>query len=108
MADATVAELNERFGRGGAPLEPDVLAELQSILRLHHLSVQDLFFKWESYCIKMDREDMTASLDVLRALKQDLQDALERSTRTQVHAKQEKRIGATPRTAVKTSDAYGM
>lgn len=108
MADPTVAELNERFSTGGKDLEPDVLVELQSIMRLHQLSVQDLFFKWDSYCIKMDLEDMKVSVEVLRALKQDIQGALERSNRTQVHVKQEKRVGATPRTAVKGGDVYGV
>lgn len=109
MADETAAELNEKFGTGAAALEPDVVAELQSIMRLHQLSVQDMFFKWEAYCIKMDMDQMRASIESLRAFKQDLQDALERSNRSQVHIKTEKRPGATPRTASKnTSDVFGL
>jgi DNA polymerase alpha subunit B len=108
MADTVVEELNERFGVGGKTLEPDVLAELQSIMRLHQLSPEDLFFKFESYSIKMDMTGMNVSISTLRAFKQDLQDALERSNRSHSHIKTEKRIGATPRTNVKTGDVFGM
>ncbi|RYO86883.1 hypothetical protein DL762_004547 [Monosporascus cannonballus] len=110
MAEAGLQELNEKFASGNKELEPDVVAELQSIMRMHSLSAQDLFFKWESYCIKMDMDEMNVSVETLRALKQDIQDALERSNRShQVHIKTEKRSGATPRTGVKNSgDVFGM
>lgn len=107
MADETLAELNERFGSGAKDLEADVVAELKSIMRLHQLSVQDLFFKWESYGMKMGMDDFKASIDNLRAFKQNLQDELERSNRSQVHIKTEKRAGATPRVA-KGGDVFGM
>ncbi|KAK9774177.1 putative DNA polymerase alpha subunit B N-terminal-domain-containing protein [Seiridium cardinale] len=114
MADADVQELNERFALGDKPLEPDMLAELQSIMRMHSLSAQDLFFKWESYCIKLDMDEMKLSVDTLRNLKRDIQDALERENRSQ-HAhvvKTEKRAGATPRTAAKgnvgSGDVFGI
>ncbi|EMR65569.1 putative dna polymerase subunit alpha b protein [Eutypa lata UCREL1] len=102
MAEADLQELNEKFATGNNELEPDVVAELQSIMRMHSLSVQDLFFKWESYCIKMDMDEMKLSVEALRTLKKDIQDALERSNRShQVHIKSEKRSGATPLTRVK-------
>jgi len=107
MADETLAELNERFGSGTKDLEADVVAELRSIMRLHQLSAQDLFFKWESYGMKMGMDDFKASIDNLRAFKQNLQDELERSNRSQVHIKTEKRVGATPR-AGKGGDVFGM
>jgi DNA polymerase alpha subunit B len=109
MEDETLTELTERFGLGDKPLEPDVAAELRSIMRLHELSVEDMYYKWDAYCIKMDANDMKVSLATLRAFKQDLQDSLERSNRAQVHIKTEKRVGTTPRTATKTTnDVYGM
>jgi DNA polymerase alpha subunit B len=107
--DEILAELAERFGTAGKALEPDVEAELRSIMRLHDLSVEDMFFKWDAYCIKMDSNDLKATPEVLRAFKQSLQDALERSTRTQANIKPEKRVGATPRTVTKNnSDVFGM
>ncbi|KAL2760463.1 hypothetical protein ACRALDRAFT_2024434 [Sodiomyces alcalophilus JCM 7366] len=94
-------ELNERFTSGTEPLDPSVLAELQSIMRLHDVSVEDLFYKWESYCIKMDYDAATLSLDPVRGFKQHIQDSLENATRgqpqTQVKTKTERRSGATPR-----------
>jgi DNA polymerase alpha subunit B len=107
MADETLAELNQRFGTGAKALEVDAVAELQSIMRLHQLSVQDLFFKWESYGMKMGMDDFKASVDNLRAFKQNLQDELERTNRSQGHVKTEKRTGATPRVA-KGGDVFGM
>ncbi|KAL2176442.1 DNA polymerase alpha subunit B N-terminal-domain-containing protein [Thermothelomyces heterothallicus CBS 202.75] len=107
MADEIVAELNERFGSGNKDLEADQVAELKSIMRLHQLSVQDLFFKWESYGMKMGMDDFQPSIDNLRAFKQNLQDELARSSRSQAHIKTERRAGATPRVG-KGGDVFGM
>ncbi|KAI5924250.1 DNA polymerase subunit alpha B [Camillea tinctor] len=110
MAEADIQELNERFSSGNKELEPDVVSELQSIIRMHSLSVQDLFYKWESYCLKMDMGEVKPSVESLRALKQDIQDALERNNRSHhAHMKTEKRPGATPRTTVKSGgDVFDM
>lgn len=108
MADSTVSELNELFGADDKGLGQDVVVEMQSIMRLHNLSPQDLFFKWESYCIKLDMDETRPSYDKMRAFKQDLQDALEKTTRNQILSKPEKRVGATPRTTAKGGDVFGM
>jgi DNA polymerase alpha subunit B len=108
MADVAEADLNDRFASGGKELEPDVVTILQSIMRTYHLSLQDLFFKWESYCIKMDAEEMRPTVEKLRAFKEDLLDALEKAQRSQVQIKQEKRSAATPRAVVKSGDVFGM
>ncbi|KAL1897400.1 DNA-directed DNA polymerase alpha subunit pol12 [Sporothrix stenoceras] len=123
MAD-TVARLNERFGAGDAqPLEPDIVVQLQSIMNMHGLPVQELFYKWEAYCIKMDLplDQAALTMDRLRAFKQNLQDALERRNQEQQslpqvssHAKKIKteRLGggasATPRRSNKGGDVYGL
>ncbi|KAK3297336.1 DNA polymerase alpha subunit B N-terminal-domain-containing protein [Chaetomium fimeti] len=108
MADETIVELNERFGSGTKDLEADVVAELKSIMGMHQLSVQELYYKWESYGIKMEMGDFNASIDNLRAFKQNLQDDLVRSNRSQVHIKTEKRGGATPRVSKGGGDVFGM
>lgn len=110
MASSTVEELNERFTTGDKPLPSDVVAEMQSIMRLHNLSPEDLYFKWESYCIKLDMDAAQPSFDKMNAFKQNLLDALEKSTRTQAHSKPDKRImGGTPRAAHRgSSDVFGM
>ncbi|KAK4122152.1 DNA polymerase alpha, subunit B [Parathielavia appendiculata] len=107
MTDETIAELNQWFGSAGKDLEADIVAELKSIMRMHQLSVQDLFFKWESYGMKIGMDDFKVTIDTLRAFKQNLQDELERSSRSRVHIKTEKRAGATPRTG-KSGDVFGM
>ncbi|KAG5947006.1 hypothetical protein E4U59_002399 [Claviceps monticola] len=89
------------------PLEQDVLYEIRSILRLHDLSVDDLFFKWDAYCIRMDLDAQSAlSLPNIRNLKHSIQDELEKSHRaTQVRG--ERRVNAAPR-GVSGGDVFGM
>lgn len=111
MADPVVAELNERFGTANTELSPDVIYELQSIMRLHELDVQDMFFKWESYCIKMDMDQPKMTMSTVRKFKQDLQDTLERANRAQAleQVKTEKKLGGTPRPGARNnSDVFGM
>ncbi|KAK8154502.1 LOW QUALITY PROTEIN: DNA polymerase subunit alpha B [Phyllosticta citrichinensis] len=108
MADLT-AELNELFGSPAAELSPDVLGELQSLLRLHSISPQELFYKWESYSIKMG-PDTTLNLKTARDLKKDIQDTLERESRAKAaHAKVDKKTaGPGPRAGANTADVFGM
>ncbi|KAG5959911.1 hypothetical protein E4U56_004711 [Claviceps arundinis] len=89
------------------PLEQDVLYEIQSIIRLHDLSVDDLFFKWDAYCIRMDLDAQSAlSLQNIRNLKHSIQDELEKSHRaTQVRG--ERKVNAAPR-GVSGGDVFGM
>ncbi|KAF5014287.1 hypothetical protein F66182_14784, partial [Fusarium sp. NRRL 66182] len=56
--DDITQELDELFA-SSAPngLTQDVLTELQSMLRLHGITPQELFYKWESYSMKMGSED---------------------------------------------------
>lgn len=110
MEDDIVAELNELF-TGSAPdgLSKEVLAELQSILRVQSISPQELFYKWESYCLKMGSEDTKLDLETVRALKHDVQESLERESRGRAGRQADKRSvpAATPR-AAGTTDVFGM
>lgn len=110
--DDTVLELNELFA-ASAPdgLPKDVLAELQSMLRLHGISSQELFYKWESYSMKMGSEETKLDLVTVRAFKKDVQDSLEReTTRGKSHQTRgtDKKTGvaATPRAG--KADVFGM
>ncbi|EAU36936.1 conserved hypothetical protein [Aspergillus terreus NIH2624] len=110
MEDEIVGELNELFSPASPDgLPKDVLAELQSILRVHSITPQELFYKWESFCLKMGAEEMKLTLDTVRQLKQDVQDTLERESRGKVGRQTEKRSAptATPR-ATGTTDVFGM
>lgn len=106
--DAT-AELNELFvATFPEGLPKDVLAELQSILRVHSITAEELFYKWESYSIKMG-DEVKLSMDTVRGFKQDVQEALERETRAKPGRQNEKRsaVTATPRAAA-GADMFGM
>ncbi|KAJ8064988.1 hypothetical protein OCU04_007292 [Sclerotinia nivalis] len=104
-------ELNDLFSSAtasGGPIEADVLTELQSIMRLHSIPPQELFYKWESYSIKMGQDDMKLDIDTVRALKQNVQDGLEKENRkTKAHTSN-KRMGAAPRNVGNNNDVFGM
>jgi DNA polymerase alpha subunit B len=109
MADPTVLELNALFATPGTELELDVLSELQSIMRLHSIPPQELFYKWESYSIKMASDDLKLNIESARALKKDVQDGLEREIRSKTHVRSaDKRGGATPRNISSNGDVFGM
>ncbi|KAJ5279585.1 hypothetical protein N7478_004957 [Penicillium angulare] len=105
----TVAELNELFAATFPEgLPKDVLTELQSILRVHSMTAEELFYKWESYSMKMG-EEVKLTMDTVRGFKQDVQEALERESRGKVGRQHEKRAAATatPRAAA-GADVFGM
>lgn len=92
-----MAELAERF----PGLSEDVVGELASISRLHSLNPEELYFKWESYNMKMGGENTMPDLKTVRDFKKDVQDVLERETRGKIHGRavDRKTAGATPRNA---------
>jgi DNA polymerase alpha subunit B len=109
MVESTEAELKERFTSAGTEIEPDVLTELESIMRLHSIDPQELWYKWESYSMKMGADDMKLNIETARSLKQDIQDGLERDNRSKAHAlNSNKRGGATPRNVTSNDDVFGM
>ena len=108
---STKAELNELFTIPPVTeLPPDVLGELQSVLRLHSISPQELSYKWESYSMKMGSEQTKLDLPTARAFKKDLQEILERESRGKAHVRSVDRRGAyaTPRSTGKADDVFGM
>jgi DNA polymerase alpha subunit B len=112
MEDLPITEeLHARFATPpSTKLPPDILGELHSILRLHSISPQELFYKWESYCLKMGPEETRLDLETARALKKDVQETLERETRSKAHARSaDKRVavGSTPR-GVSSNDVFDM
>lgn len=110
MEGDIIAELNELFSTSSPEgLTEDVLNELQSILRVHLISPQELFYKWESYCLKMGAEETKLDLETVRAFKRDVQEALERESRSRTARQTEKRSAttATPRVAA-NADMFGM
>lgn len=109
MAESTDAELRERFASANSSIEDDVLSELNSIMRLHSIDPQELWYKWESYSMKMGADDMKLNIETAKALKEDVQSGLERENRSKAHAMtSNKRGGATPRNVAHTGDVFGM
>ena len=104
-------ELEELFaGSVTDGLAQDVLTELQSMLRLHGITAQELFYKWESYSMKMGSDDTKLSLNTVRAFKRDVQDSLERETRGKNHQVRgsEKKTGVTVTPRAGKADVFGM
>lgn len=104
-------ELNELFAVPPIThLPPDILGELQSILRLHSLSPQELSYKWESYTMKMGSDQTQLDLPTARAFKKDIQEMLERESRAKAHVRSVEKKGAfaTPRNAAKGGDVFNM
>lgn len=89
-------EVNTLFAPN-ATLPADVLHELLSICRLYSLSPQELFFKWESYVIKMGVENVGLEYKTARDFRKNLEDAIERESRAKVPQTGKKPIVATPR-----------
>ncbi|MCJ1309724.1 DNA-directed DNA polymerase alpha subunit pol12 [Agyrium rufum] len=95
-------ELNDRFQvQGHQEIPADILGELLSAMRLHALSPQELFYKWESYSIKMGSEDTKMDYDTVLAFKKDMQEMLEREKRgkVQLRSREVRGVHATPRNA---------
>lgn len=110
MADSK-AELNNLFAIPPVEELPlDVLGELQSILRLHSISPQELSYKWESYTMKMGSDLTKLDLTTVRAFKKDIQEILEREVRGKAHVRSADKRGshATPRNAGRGGDAFDM
>ncbi|KIY04057.1 uncharacterized protein Z520_00749 [Fonsecaea multimorphosa CBS 102226] len=103
-------------GAGGG-LSPDILGVLESILRVHSLGVDELFIKWEVYCLKMGSEETKLDLETARMFAKDVQDSVERGGQHQHTAapksavKSERKSlvhAATPRAVGTSSDVFGM
>jgi len=109
-----MAEVKENVNALFAPTKPslgeDIMGVLESIMRLHSISAQELFYKWESYCLKMGSEETTLDLATVRMFQKDVQDNLERSHQGKHTARGSERkptVSATPR-AVGNGDVFGM
>ncbi|KKK16017.1 hypothetical protein AOCH_005870 [Aspergillus ochraceoroseus] len=109
--DDTAEELTELFAPSAPDgLAADILAELQSIMRVHSITAQELFYRWESYCVRMGSEETKLDLDTVRLFKRDVQENLERQARGRTGGRQsEKRggVAATPR-AGGNFDVFGI
>jgi DNA polymerase alpha subunit B len=104
------AELNDFFvGSFPDGIPKDILVDLLSMLRVHSISAEELFYKWESYSMKMG-DGVTLTSETVKGFKQDVLETLERETRDKVGRHTEKRGGHTaiPRAPAAGGDMFGM
>ncbi|KTW28976.1 hypothetical protein T552_01607 [Pneumocystis carinii B80] len=71
-------ELSHYFG-SAIKNRPEVLMECLSILKLHSISAIELFYRWESWCLKMGNEPELILENIL-LFKQDMQCMLEKKS----------------------------
>ncbi|KAK2749468.1 DNA-directed DNA polymerase alpha subunit pol12 [Myotisia sp. PD_48] len=105
-------ELNTHF-RASCPngIPQDVLGELLSILQLHGISPEDLFYKWVSYSLKMNNQEIPLDLETVRAFKQYTLDAVERESKGKAHIRGLERknaVTATPRASNANQGIYDL
>jgi len=110
MATDYASELSERFQLPSTSSGLAVLAELQSILRIHNIDPEDLSFKWESYCMKMGAEETKLVPKTVRDFKKDLQEQLEDKIRGKVngHVAEKRAFAGTPRAGMNSSDMFDL
>lgn len=99
--------LREKLGE----LPPDVLGEFLSICRLHNIDGEDVGWKWDSYCWNMRPDETTPNLETVRAFKKDVQERMDRESRSKPRAygaNTSKPAQRTPRAAKGSADAMGL
>ena len=112
MAEIDTENLAPLFSPSNpSSLDAATLETLSSLQRSHFLSAQELFYKWESYCLKMG-EDTRLDLGTVRMFSKDVQEQLERGGVNQqggksVRSERKSNVGVTPR-AVSNGDMFGM
>lgn len=100
MAEDDEMELKALFAPAtkDGVIDAETLSELQFITRVHSLPAQELFYKWESYCLKMGDNDMRLNAQTVKSLKQDVQDHFEKEIKHKSHnLNTGKRSTGTPR-----------
>ncbi|KAK6350081.1 DNA-directed DNA polymerase alpha subunit pol12 [Orbilia brochopaga] len=101
MADAE--ELADKFG----DLPEDIMVELQSMLRLYTIDADELFIKWEAYCIKMG-EDVKMDLKNVFAFKKDVQQEFEAEMRSKARPGPSSASRPAPRAVKNPGDMFNM
>ncbi|KAF3908547.1 hypothetical protein ABW21_db0207155 [Orbilia brochopaga] len=98
-----VGELADKFG----DLPDEVMVELQTMLQLYSIDADELFFKWESYCLKMG-EDVKLDMKNIFAFKKDVQQEFETEMRSKARPGQGSAARPTPRAVKNPGDMFNM
>ncbi|POS83706.1 hypothetical protein EPUL_003086 [Erysiphe pulchra] len=109
MSESIEDEIKLRFLSTESDLEADVLAELQSIMRLGSIDVDELWYKWESYIMMMGSNEVKLNIETARNLKKNILKDLESESRSKVHKLPSKnRIGTNPRNITTKTDVLDI
>ncbi|KAK6521136.1 DNA-directed DNA polymerase alpha subunit pol12 [Arthrobotrys conoides] len=96
-------DLAEKFGE----LPDEVMAELQNMLRIYNIDAEELFFKWEEYCLKMG-EDIKLNLKNITTFKNDAREQFEIEMRAKSKTTHAPATRGVQRTAKNTGDVFNM
>lgn len=94
--------LKQRFGNQ----PPDIMSELESMLRIYDIDAEELFFKWESFSMRMNVDALT--LDSACALKKDVHNTLEKELRAKTKMQQTPALQRTSRPQPVGADPFRM
>ncbi|RKF55810.1 DNA polymerase alpha subunit B [Erysiphe neolycopersici] len=109
MAESVEDEIKMRFSSTESDLQADVLAELQSIMRLGSIDVEELWYKWESYIMMMGSNEVKLNIETARNLKKNILKDLESESRSKVHKLPSKnRSGANLRNVTTKTDVLNI
>ena len=99
------AEIISLFGN----LQPIAVDELVSMLRLYDTTPKDLFYKWESYCMKLNYDsDIKISVEHVLDFKRDVQKMLEAEVKGRKSAGEKLRAAGTRVIKAEMGDGGGV
>ncbi|KAK6361634.1 DNA-directed DNA polymerase alpha subunit pol12 [Orbilia blumenaviensis] len=96
-------DLADKFGE----LPDEVMAELQNMLRLYNIDAEELFFKWEGYCLKMG-EDIKLNMKNITAFKDDAREQFEIEMRAKSKTAHAPAARGVQRAAKNAGDVFNM
>ena len=101
--------ISAAFAPQGQEIPEDIMGVLESVLRLHSISAQDLYYKWETYCMTMG-DETSLNLGTARMFQKSVQDVVERGHHGKPSGRGSERksiLTATPRVAT-SGDVFNM
>jgi DNA polymerase alpha subunit B len=86
----------------------EVLDELQAMLRVYDIDAQELFFKWESYSLKMGPDDVKLDFDTVQNFKKDVQEQLEKELKGKAKLAQTPAVQRVVRPGQGAGDSFAL
>ncbi|CCX16686.1 DNA polymerase alpha subunit B N-terminal-domain-containing protein [Pyronema domesticum] len=86
----------------------EVLDELQAMLRVYDIDAQELFFKWESYSLKMGPDNVKLDFDTVQNFKKDVQEQLEKELKGKAKLAQNPAVQRVVRPGQGAGDSFAL